>query len=438
MKLNYLSILAFLFVLPSKGQNIYELKDCISVGLERNFSILIATNNEIISKNNFTPGNAGLLPSVDLTGGHSGTLNNTDSNLSDGTKTSSNGVFNTSTRGSAALGMTLFNGFNAVTTYKKLDELNKVGQLNKQLAIEELISGIVSGYYNYILQVQLMNNLKYALTLSRERLRIDEYRYLQGSGSKLEVLQSRVYVNSDSSKLSKQNEVVRAAQIHLNEMMALEDLGNEFISKDTSMNVNPDLIYAKLLEDTKNLNTSLLLASKSKVISEYDYKLATSRTYPYLNFNTGYGYTYNTYSAGNTKNQLTGGMNYGLTLGVNIFDGFNKRMDIRNATIEIQNKELRYSEIEQGLIADLITIYYAYSNNLKLIRLEEQNLETAAENLSIAMERYKLGDLSGLEMREVQKSLLDAKENLLSVQYMTKLAEISLFQISGRIMNYYQ
>ena len=61
---------------------------------------------------------------------------------------------------------------------------------------------LVSGYYNYIQQVQLANNLKYAVTLSKERLRIDEDRYLLGSSSKLQVLQSRVYLNADSSRLS--------------------------------------------------------------------------------------------------------------------------------------------------------------------------------------------------------------------------------------------
>jgi outer membrane protein TolC len=54
------------------------------------------------------------------------------------------------------------------------------------------------------------------------------------------------------------------------------------------------------------------------------------------------------------------------------------------------------------------------------------------------MERYKLGSLSGIDLREVQKSLLDARESLLSVKYQAKLAEISLMLISGRIMEYYQ
>ena len=102
----------------------------------------------------------------------------------------------------------------------------------------------------------------------------------------------------------------------------------------------------------------------------------------------------------------------------------------------LENRDLQYLQVEQELRADLLTIYSAYTNNLRLLRLEEQNLETAKENLDIAFERYLLGSLPGLDLREVQKSLLDAEERLLSVQYQTKTAEISLLQISGRILDY--
>jgi adhesin transport system outer membrane protein len=219
--------------------------------------------------------------------------------------------------------------------------------------------------------------------------------------------------------------------------MAAEDLGNQFISKDTSIDVDPQFLYEKLREETLTGNTSLIIASKNRVVSEYDYKIILSRSYPYLNFSTGYSYNMNTYSTGTTKNQITNGMNYGLTLGINIFDGFNQQRSINNSSIEVKNKELVYREIEQGIKADLITIYSAYSNNLRLIKLEEQNLQTATENLDIALERYKLGSLSGIDLREVQKSLLDAKERLLSIQFQTKLGEISLRLISGKIMEYY-
>lgn len=61
---------------------------------------------------------------------------------------------------------------------------------------------------------------------------------------------------------------------------------------------------------------------------------------------------------------------------------------------------------------------------------------TAKDNHDIAMDRYIQGDLSGFEVREAQKSLLDAEERILSAEYNTKLCEISLLQISGKITKY--
>lgn len=197
-----------------------------------------------------------------------------------------------------------------------------------------------------------------------------------------------------------------------------------------------NLVYDELMTLTLDNNTSLQIASKNQVVSELDYKIIESRSYPYLSMSTGYGYLFNTYQTGDYRSQQTHGVSYGLTLGVDIYDGFNRRREKNIARIEIENKEIQYKEVEQEVKADLITIYYAYENNLRLLQLEEQNLAIARENLDIALHRYKLGSLAGLELREVQKSLLDAEERLISVKYQAKLAEISLLHISGKIMDY--
>jgi adhesin transport system outer membrane protein len=440
MKISFLilSLLTILNPRQSEAQTIYNLTDCIRIGLNKNFSILIARNNETISNNNHTLGNAGYLPSLDLSGSYTGVTNNTTQELTDGTTNKSSLALNTTATAGLNLGWTIFNGFNVSTTYKKLGELKQIGSLNTQLAVENLVSDIVLGYYAYIQQVEMLKNLEYAVTLSKERLRIDQDRYLLGSSSKLQVLQSRVYLNADSSNLSKQREVVKAAQVRLNELMVVDDLGMEFISQDSSVNVIPTLLYEKLLEETLEDNTRLNIAGRNKTVSEYDYKIIASRSYPYLNFSTGYNYNLLNYSEGQYKNQTISGMNYGLTLGVNLFDGLNQRRSLHNSEIEKQNTDLQYREVEQGIKADLITIYSGYSNNLRLIKLEEQNLQTAAENLEIALERYKLGSLSGIDLREVQKSYLDAKERLLLIQSQAKLAEVSLQLISGKIMDYYK
>ena len=51
-------------------------------------------------------------------------------------------------------------------------------------------------------------------------------------------------------------------------------------------------------------------------------------------------------------------------------------------------------------------------------------------------DRYKLGELSGIELREAQNSLLEAEERLSVAEYSTKICEISLLQLSGQILTY--
>ena len=433
----FLLIVVGLFsTIQVNSQELYDLSRCIATGLERNFNLQVIRNREEISTQNFTLGNAGYLPTLTMSNRYGGTVNTTNQDLREGDDAVSKGIHNTSGSAALNLGMTIFRGFRVQTSYQKLNELKQMGELNTQMSVENLIARIVSEYFYYIQQMTLYKNLAYAVSLSRERVRIDEQRYLLGASSKLQLLQSLVYLNADSSRYARQNEVLKASQIRLNELMAAPDLGANIVLLDSTIVIHENLNYDDLLQAVLESNTSLQIASKNHVVSELDYKIIASRSYPYLNLSSGYNYSYNGYETGSYRNQQVRGMNYGLTLGLDIFDGFNLKREKSNALIEIENRKYQYQEIEQEVKADLLTIYYAYQNNLSLLRLEEQNLAVARENLEIAMERYKLGSLSGLELREVQKSLLDAEERLISVQYQTKVAEISLLQISGRIMDY--
>ena len=109
------------------------------------------------------------------------------------------------------------------------------------MAIENLVADIVAEYNYYLQQLTLYENLAYSVSLSRERERIDEQRYLLGSGSKMQLLQSKVYLNADSSRLARQNEVLRSSQIRLNELMATENLGEEITLKDSLIHINENL-----------------------------------------------------------------------------------------------------------------------------------------------------------------------------------------------------
>ncbi len=163
-----LSLLLLSAFSPAFSQKVYELKDCINIGLEKNYSLLISRNSETIAKNNHTIGNAGYLPTLGLTGRSGGSLNDVRTDVGDTSATLTKGIFNTSNTAALTMGLTIFDGFSVTTTYKKLGELKKVGELNTQMSIENLIADIASAYYKYIQQVKLLQNLEYAVSLSKD------------------------------------------------------------------------------------------------------------------------------------------------------------------------------------------------------------------------------------------------------------------------------
>ena len=420
-------------------EKVYTLQECLDEGLQNNYSLKIQRNNQQVSDNNATLGNAGFLPTADLSGRYSGSSQDTETKLRDTREiVKENGIFNQTIDAGVNLNFTIFEGFNVSTTYKKLKELQGQGELNTRIAVENLVAGITAEYYNYIQQQIRLKNFKYAVALSKERLRVVEQRYRIGNFSGLDYQQAKVDFNSDSSAFMKQQEALHSSAIALNELLARENLNVPIAVADTSIEVASELQFEHLMSSMMENNTSLLSARRDSRLAMLDYKLKVSQTYPYVRLNAGYGYTLNKYNKGANYHRGSLGADFGVTIGMNIFDGNNLRRERRNAKINIENARLEQTDMEQTLKSDLYNIWQAYRNNLQVLDLEKENLVTARLNYEIAMERYMLGDLSGIEMREAQKSLLNAEERLLTASYNTKLCEISLLQISGQVQAYLQ
>ena len=430
------SILALSAAPLAHAQQIYTLKSCLEQGLQNNYSLRITHNEEQVSKNNATLGNAGYLPTVDLTAGYQNSVSTTKNTLREtGETVTDKNVMDQTLDVGVDLNWTIFDGFNISTTYKQLKLLEEQGKTNTRIALEDFIANLAAEYYNFVQQKIRMKNLLYAVRLSKERLRIVEARYHIGNFSRLDYQQAKVDFNADSAQYMKQQELLHTSRINLNELMANEDVDQLILIRDTLIDVNSTLDLDELLNANLSVNASLLKDEQNTLLAQMDYKKVNSRNYPYLKLNAGYGYTFNKYDVNSYSRRGNLGFSGGLTIGFNIFDG-NRRRERRNASLAIKNARLQRDELELQLRADLSNLWQAYRNNLELLNLERQNLVAARDNHEIAMERYMLGDLSGIEMREAQKSLLDAEERILTAEYNTKLCEISLLQISGKVTKY--
>jgi len=419
-------------------ESVIDLQECLRIGLENNFDLQIARNEELISDNNVTLGNAGYLPEVSLNSGYNFRSSNSDQFPAGDTEVVENRNSNTQTLDAGVnLNWSIFEGFRVQTNYRRLKELQSVGELYTRLEMENLIAGLTAEYYNYVQQQIRLGNLQYAVSLSKERLRIVEARYQVGSLSRLDLQQARVDFNADSSLLIQQYEILNRSRIKLNELMGT-DVESQLHALDTTILFNKSLAKEELFDRTMAQNTFLQLSETNLTLSELELKNLRSRNYPYLRLNSGYGFTHFNYNTGNLDRQRNWGPNVGITLGYTLFDGFNRKREQKNQEVRIRNRELEVERDKLIIESDFANMWMAYQNNIELTNLEIESLENATINYEIAMERYQIGDLSGLELREAQNSLLEAEQRLLTAQYNTKLYEISLMQISGKITEFLQ
>ena len=412
------------------------LKECLEKGLDKNYSLRIIRNEEQMAANNATMENAGLLPSVSLSAGYSGSAygRNTVSNV-DGSVSQERGVYDDGLNAGIDLSWTLFDGFKTVANYDRLRELSLISSTQTRLAVEDYMADLTAEYYNFVQQRQRLQNYVSAVELSRERLRIVYERWMIGSLSRLDLLQARVDFNADSAQCLKQREALASSRIRLHELMAEDSLNINFTSAENGIDLLALPQFDSLWVQTKANNASMLMAAHNRTLADIELRSVRSRNYPYLKLGAGYGYNTNRYGVGNTLKRNQWGGDVGLTLGFNLYDG-KRRSEQRNARLSVKNAELEEYDLTLSLYTDLADLWQAYENNRMLLALEKENVVAARENYAIAHERYLLGDLSGIEMREAQKSLLDAEERILVAEYNTKLCEISILQLSGGISVY--
>ena len=198
-----------------------------------------------------------------MTAGYTGNIDNTNSTQrNDGSVVKERNVFDQTLDAGVDLNWTIFDGFNISTTYKELKELERQGATNTRIAIEDFIASLTAEYYNYIQQEIRLKNFRYAVSLSKERLRIVEERYHIGNFSRLDYQQAKVDFNADSAQYMKQQELVHTSRINLNEMMANKDVDRPIKVKDSIIELKHSLDFNELWNATLNTNANLLKADQ--------------------------------------------------------------------------------------------------------------------------------------------------------------------------------
>ncbi len=429
----FAQVLCFILIFnPLSSQPILRVEDAVKLALKNNFSIQIKKNEAEISNNNFSLGNSGFLPRIDLSANYNTSVNNTNLEFFDGRTTERTGAKSGSINTGMALNWTLFDGFSMFIHYEKLSELNELSKLLLKAEIEYVLTNLYKIYFGIVTQKSIVMLAEESLNISRDRMNLMRLKASVGAASELEALQSNVDFNEDSSNYLNQKEILKSLKIQLNNILA-RNPEIEFDVEDTIL-LESDIIQNIKFDDITNKNTLIKISEKNILLSDYDYNLVKSNFLPTINFYSNLGYL-NSYSdAGILKSNTQTGYSFGLNLSYNLFNGFINSNELENKKIISINNRLNHKQVIDNIQSSFFVYMSNYKNYKELINLEEINLAVAQQNLNIAMERLNQGVYTPLEFREAQHRFFQANNRLINAKYQTKLIETELMKISGKLI----
>jgi outer membrane protein len=424
----------YFFLVPFLAfpQGKLSLEKAIEAALKNNYSIIIAKNESEIAKNNVTRGNAGFLPEVNLNTGFSFASNDTKQEFVTGNTVDKRGAQSDNLFGGVSLGWTLFDGNKMFATYAKLKELNALGELNARLQVENTVAEVIKAYYDVVRQKQLMRATDSTLAIYAERLKIAEMKFNIGKAAKTELLQAQVDQNAQRSLKLKQKADISTLKIKLNFLMLQKT--------DADFDVEDEITYSESLKQENQAkispekNTSLQFYKRSVGVNELALKETRSQYFPKIGLAANYNFSQTQNQAGFLLFNRNLGWSSGLTASWNLFNGFNKTREMKNAKLTILNSKLFYDSKKTEVESNLQLNYSNFLARLEILDLEEKNLKIAKENIEISLERFRLGEATTLEVKEAQKSYEESLYRLVQARYDAKIAETELIRLKGELV----
>ena len=442
---NYLLLfLSFVFCTALNAQEKLSLSEAIEIAITNNYQVEIARQNLQIAQNNNTWSAAGRYPRVDF---NINSRNGYTNAKSPGFLLESSS-FNLGMTPSIDASWTLFDGKKVKITKEQLEEFQNQANNSISISIENTVQAVILAYNRVLIQQEQLKTLQEVLLLSRDRIDYQEVKKEFGQSGKFDLLQTQdAYLNDSTNILIQENNLATAFR-DLNLSMGQEDLNKPYVLSD-GLDFAPKSYQYKDLESSlfannKQLNNLMINRELANINSRFQ----ESFKYPTVNLGSGLSYDLTGTSGTqllafgdqppfeneNNGTNKTFAFYFNITANYNLFDGGLKKRNIENAKVEELIAQLNINELKRTLANQLSNALSSYNNQLKLVRLTENLIENARENLQIGEERFKGGLINSFDYRTIQLAFINASQSRLNAVFNLKNTEIELLRLTGELI----
>lgn len=422
------------------AQQEVTLEQVVAIALEKNYDVRIVEKQSEAAETDNDLAWGAFLPEIRATAGR--TWNNNNQKLQVRSRETNDIISNegdvssNNTNASAQLIWTLFDGTRMFAARERISVIAEQSQLQVKDQMVNTIAETITNYYDIVRQKQQLKAIQEQMSVSEERVKLAEKKLQVGTGIKPELLQARVDYNAQRTQVLQQESTIAQLKQRLNALVGSQ-LPDNYDVADTII-IDLNLHQEEFFSNFENSNFALQAARQNIRAASLSLRERRAEYLPFVNFNASYNYT-------NTDNTRLinpygtllfqqNGYSYGFSLTVPILSGFNTRRMSQQARLEIDRQTLFYDQLKTNVNVGIRNAYVNYDNAKKILLIEEETIGLAKENVYIALESFKRGVATFIELRTAQQSLAEAYSRLITARYNAKLAETELLRLKGSLL----
>jgi len=118
-----------------------------------------------------------------------------------------------------------------------------------------------------------------------------------------------------------------------------------------------------------------------------------------------------------------------------LFEGFAKKTKIQQAIIKIEQLDYQKSFLQKNIDIEIAQQKISLESNLKILEVQRQNQELAANIFRITKIKFQEGIGSNLELTNADNEYKAAQTNYLATLYKSILSKIDLLKATGTLYN---
>ena len=427
----FLLIALLFFGAVEVNAQVLTLEDAINIALKNSLDIQLARNNIEASHINNHISVAGGLPTVTGSLTDNQAITNLNQKLSNGTTTIRSGNAINNLNSGITASFIVFNGFRVYAARSRLRALERLSEQQVVMQIQNIVANVMVKYYDIVRQQSYINTIQQAINVTFQQKQIIEARQSVGLANNADKCQAQLDLNAAQQELLSQELVLNQSKTDMMTLLTQRP-DSSFVIRDTI--VVDSTIQVQMVLDSLQNNPELSSAEQQIRINEFIVREVRAQRYPAISLNTGYNYNRNQNAAGFTLLNQTNGPFIGLNVQVPIFNGGLLKRQERVARIDIRNAAVTRETLLNNMKAATVQAWQVYRNNLNRLQAERENNRVAAALLDLTLKRLELSAATIIEVREAQRSFVEAGYRLVNFAYAAKVAEIELKRIASQLL----